>query len=132
MIEAIFELIFGFIWEFLLELVLETLVEVGFHGAAERLSNRARSRFFIGGAYLVFGGILGYASLWLFPKMEFAYAVLPLLYFFFSPILAGFSLTTVSYLINRGIRPVNWFEWDKFFFGVMFAMAYSISRVIFG
>ena len=49
-----------------------------------------------------------------------------------SPILAGLSLSIVSYFINRGIRPVSWFEIDKFLFGVVFAIAYSISRVMFG
>ena len=132
MIEAIFELIFSFVGEFILEVVLESLVELGFHGTAERISNKARSRFWIGAAYTVFGGVLGFASLFIFPKIEFASAVLPLLYFIVSPILAGFSLTSVSYLINQGIRPVNWFEWDKFMSGVLFAVAYSIARVIFG
>ena len=132
MIEAIFELIFSFVGEFILELILESLVELGFHGAAERISHKARNRFFVGGAYTLFGGILGFASLLIFPKIEFARAVLPMLYFLVSPILAGFSLSFVSYLINRGIRPVSWFEWDKFLFGVFFAVAYSLSRVIFG
>ena len=132
MIEAIFELLFSFIGEFILELILESLVELGFHGAAERISSRARNRFLVGGAYTLFGGVLGFASLFIFPKVEFASAVLPALYFVVSPILAGFSLSCVSYLINQGIRPVSWFEWDKFLFGVFFAVAYSVSRVIFG
>ena len=132
MIEAIFELLFSFIGEFILELALESLVELGFHNAAERISNKVRNRFFVGAVYTIFGGILGFASLFIFPKFEFATAVLPALYFVVSPILAGFSLSYVSYLINQGIRPVSWFEWDKFFFGVFFAIAYSLARVIFG
>ena len=132
MIEAIFELIFSFVGEFILEVVLESLVELGFHGTAERISNRARSRLWTGGAYTVFGGVLGFASLFIFPKIEFASALLPVLYFIVSPILAGFSLTIVSYLINQGIRRVSWFEWDKFISGVLFAVAYSVARVIFG
>ena len=132
MVEAIFELIFSFVGEFFLELVLEVLVELGFHGTAERISEKAQSRLFVGAAYLLFGAVLGFASLYIFPKIEFANAVLPLLYFIVSPIMAGFSLTVVSYFINKGIRPVSWFEWDKFIFGVLFAVAYAIARVIFG
>lgn len=132
MIEAIFELIFSFVGEFILEVVLESLVELGFHGTAERISNRARSRLWMGGAYTIFGGVLGFASLFIFPKIDFASALLPVLYFIVSPILAGFSLTIVSYLINQGIRRVSWFEWDKFISGVLFAVAYSVARVIFG
>ena len=132
MVEAIFELLFGFIGEFLLELVLEVLVELGFHGAAERVSGKARSRSFVGPAYTIFGVILGALSLIVFPKIEFANALLPILYFLVSPIFAGLSLTTVSYFINQGIRPVNWFEWDKFLFGILFAVGYSVSRVALG
>ena len=132
MIEAIFELIFSFVGEFVLELVLESLVELGFHGTAERISSKAKSRLIVGGAYAVFGGVLGFASLFIFPKISFTSSVIPVLYFLVSPILAGFSLTSVSYLINQGIRPVKWFEWDKFFFGVFFAVAYALARVLFG
>jgi hypothetical protein len=132
MLEAIFELIFGFVGELVLELVLEVLVELGFHGTAERISSRARSRLFVGAAYTVFGAVLGFASLYVFPKIAFASVLLPLLYFVLSTIFAGLSLTTVSYFINRGIRPASWFEWDKFLFGVLFAVAYSVARVIFG
>lgn len=132
MVELIVELVFGFIGEFALEIILEVLVELGFHGTAERISSKARSRIFVGGAYTIFGAVLGGLSLLIFPKIEFASSVLPALYFVVSPILAGFSLTTVSYLINRDIRPVSWFEWDKFLFGVLFAVAYAVARVIFG
>ena len=96
------------------------------------ISSKAKSRLFLGAAYAVFGGVLGAASLFIFPKIEFASGILPALYFVVSPILAGFSLSIVSYLINQGIRPVRWFEWDKFFFGVFFAIAYALARVLFG
>jgi hypothetical protein len=132
MIEAIVELVFGLIGELALELILEVLVELGFHATAERISSRARSRLFVGGAYTIFGAVLGGLSLLIFPKIEFASSVIPAVYFAVSPLFAGLSLTTVSYLINRGIRPVSWFEWDKFLSGVLFAVAYAVARVIFG
>jgi hypothetical protein len=132
MIEAIFEIIFGFVGELLLELVVEVLVEFGFHCTAERVSDNFRSRTFVGLAYTVFGVILGFASLYVFPKIAFDSVVLPALYFIFSPIIAGFSLTTVGWLIDRGFGNSRWFKWDKFIFGVLFALGYSISRVVFG
>jgi hypothetical protein len=132
MIEAIFEILFSFVAELVLEIVGEVLIELGFHATAERLSNKARNRFLVGGAYTIFGAGLGFLSLYLFPKILFANRLIPILYFVISPIIAGFSLTIVSWIINRGIRPVSWFELDKFVFGVLFAMAYSISRVVFG
>jgi hypothetical protein len=130
--EVILEIIFGFIGELILEIIGEALIEVGFHGTAERLSNRSRNRLLIGGAYAGFGAVLGFLSLYLFPKIIFANSVLPILYFIFSPIIAGLSLTTVSWIINRGMRPVSWFELDKFTFGIVFALGYAVSRLLFG
>jgi len=132
MIEAIFEIVFGFVAELVVEIVGEVLIELGFHSVAERLSNKTRNRFFLGAAYGLFGAVLGFASLYVFPKIAFANPAIPVLYFIVSPVIAGLSLTLVSFAINRGIRPVSWFEFDKFAFGVLFAVAYSISRVIFG
>jgi len=132
MIEVIVEIIFGFIGELLLEIVVEVLVEFGFHNTAGRLSDSFRSRTFVGLAYTVFGVILGALSLLVFPKISFDIALIPALYFIVSPIIAGLSLTTVSWLIDRGIENSRWFKWDKFIFGVVFALGYSLSRVVFG
>jgi hypothetical protein len=130
--EVILEIIFGFIGELILEVFGEVLIEVGFHGTAEKLSNRSGNRLLIGAVYAGFGALLGFLSLYLFPKMVFAGPAIPVLYFVFSPIVAGLSLTTVSWIINRGIRPVTWFELDKFGFGVVFALGYALSRLLFG
>ncbi len=132
MIEALFEILFSFIAELALEIAGEVLIELGFHATAEKLSNKARNRFVVGGAYAIFGAVLGFLSLYIFPKIVFANRLIPVLYFVISPIIAGFSLTIVSWLINRGIRPVGLFELDKFVFGVLFALAYSLTRVVFG
>jgi len=132
MLEAILEIIVSFLGELVLEILVEILTELGFHSTAEKVSNKARSRLFLGGAYMLFGAALGYVSLFIFPKISFGNYVIPILYFIFSPIIAGFALSIVSWLINRGIRPVSWFEFDKFVFGVLFAVAYSLSRVSFG
>ena len=132
MIEAIVEILFGFIGELLLEIVVEVLVEFGFHNTAGRLSDSFRSRTFVGMAYALFGVVLGFASLYVFPKIEFGVAAIPTLYFIVSPVIAGLSLTTVSWLIDRGIGNSPWFRWDKFIFGVVFALGYSLSRVVSG
>lgn len=132
MLEAIVEIIFGFVGELVLEIVVEVLVEFGFHNTAGRLSDSFRSRTFVGLAYTVFGVILGALSLLVFPKISFDVALIPALYFIASPITAGFSLMTVSWLIDRGIENSRWFKWDKFLFGVVFALGYSLSRVFFG
>ncbi|NOT47892.1 MAG: hypothetical protein HOP17_09120 [Acidobacteria bacterium] len=132
MIEALFEAIFSFVLELALELVGEVLVELGFHSTVEKLSDKASNRILLGTAYTIFGAILGFVSLFVFPKIVFSSPMIPISYFLVSPVVAGFSLTTVSWVINRGIRPVSWFAFDKFAFGVVFALGYSLSRITFG
>lgn len=132
MIEAVLELFVSFLLEFVLELIGEVLFEAGFHSTAERLSNRSGNKLLIGGVYTAFGAVLGFLSLYIFPKIVFADPAIPALYFVISPVLAGFSLTIVSWTINRGLRPVSWFEFDKFAFGVVFALGYALSRSLFG
>lgn len=132
MIEAIFEAIFGFIIELIIELVGEAFIELGFNSTAEKLSSRTSNRLLAAGAYAIFGAVLGYLSLLVVPKIAFAGFALPVLYFLVSPVIAGFSLTFVSWLIRRGIRQTSWFSLDKFIFGVVFAITYSVARVILG
>lgn len=119
MIEAIFEVIFGFIAELVLEFLAEVLIELGFERVAERFSNRTRSRVFAFVLYGIAGTILGAVSIYFFPKITFADPLIPTLYLIVSPLIAGFSLSIVSYFIVRDTRPVSWFEWDKFLCGVL-------------
>ncbi len=132
MIEAILELIVSVVFEWILALIGEVLFEFGFHSTAERLSAKSTNRILIGTAYAIFGALLGFLSLLVFPKISFVNPAIPLLYFVVSPVVAGFSLTIVSWLINRGIRAASWFEYEKFIFGVVFALGYSVSRFAFG
>jgi hypothetical protein len=132
MLEALLEIIIYSLGELVLQIVVEGLTELGFHSTAEKVSSRARSRLILGGAYMIFGAVLGYVSLFIFPKISFGNNVFPIFYFIVSPVVAGFALSIVSWLINRGTRPVSWFELDKFIYGVLFAVAYSLSRVAFG
>lgn len=132
MIEAIFEIIFGFIAELVLEFIAEAFIELGFESVAAKFSNRTRSRIFAFFLYGIAGMILGGLSVYFFPKIEFANPLIPTLYFIVSPIIAGVSLSIVSYFIVRDTRPVSWFEWDKFLCGVLFAGMYALSRVFLG
>ena len=132
MLEAIFEIIFWFVGELVLEIVVEVFVELGFHGTADKVSRGAKNRILVGAAYTIFGAVLGFASLYIFPKIAFANPIVPVLYFVASPIIAGFALTTVSWIIDRGIGNSRWFQFDKFIFGILFALGYSLLRVAFG
>ena len=132
MLEAIFELLFGFIAELVLETVGEVLLELGFHETAGAISSGTGSKILLGSVYAIGGGVLGWLSLLMFPKMVFAHGGFAVFYFVVSPIVAGFVLMTVSWLIDRGINNSGWFQPVKFVFGVMFALGYSLSRVFFG
>lgn len=132
MIEAIFEIIFGFVAELVLEFFAEVLIELGITSVAEKFSNSTRSRVFGFVLYGIAGTVLGAVSVYSFPKITFANPLTPTLYFIVSPIIAGLSLSIVSYFIVRDTRPVSWFEWEKFLCGFLFAGMYAISRVFFG
>src|SRR5688500_8671495 len=99
MIEVIFEIIFRFLGEFFIEIAAEVLIELGFHSTAERVSGGTKNRLLLGLAYLTFGGILGFASLYIFPKIQFAEPGLSVFYFIASTVMAGFALTTVSWIL---------------------------------
>jgi hypothetical protein len=131
MIEAIFELIFGFVAELVLETIGEILIEIGFHKTAGAISGGTWNKILLAIIYAVFGGVLGWLSLLIFPKMVFPNAAFSIFYFVVSPIFAGFALMTVSWLIDRGINNSRWLQPSKFVCGVVFALGYSLSRLAF-
>lgn len=131
MLEAIFELVFGFVAELVLETIGEILLEFGFHKPVAAISDGAWNKILTGLVYAIGGAGLGWLSLLMFPKMVFTQLGFAAFYFIVSPIIAGFVLMTVSWLIDRGINNSQWFKPSKFFFGVVFALGYSLSRLAF-
>jgi hypothetical protein len=129
---VIFEALFGFLIELLFEVVGELLVEFGFHTAADVISHKVAGNFLLALAYGAFGGVLGWISLFFFPRIIFENKAVPITFYVVSAIAAGFALSIVSWFINRDIRPVRLIEWNKFVFGILFATGYSLTRVIFG
>jgi hypothetical protein len=127
------ELIFELFGELFIEVFVESLFELGFHGTAEKLSAKGKggSRWLLAFIYAAFGSAIGWLSLFVFPPFEFDSALKVAAYIIGSSIVAGFALSVVSWIINRGIRPVRVIEPDKFLFGVVFALGYAIARVVF-
>lgn len=126
------EIVFELIGELLFELIGKVLAEIGFHRTAEKVSSRGKgSRWLIGLAYFIFGGVVGWLSLFIFPPFLLPETWMVIAYLIISSLAAGIMLSLVSWLINRGIRPVSPFELDKFLFGVVFALAYASARVLF-
>jgi hypothetical protein len=124
--ELIFELVFGLAIEF----VGEIFVEWGFHSTAERLSVGKRNVGVLALAYAVFGAVLGWLSIFVAAPAVIEMGAGAAMYFVLSPILAELMLTAVSWLINRGIRPVKFFETKKFAFGVVFGAAFTLMRAL--
>ena len=131
--EIIFELIFGFLAEFFLSIFGEILVEWGLHSLDERLSSKAWNRIFIGVLYTIGGFVLGAISLQFLPVMIFGSRSIPILYFVFSPIVAGFGLCFANWIVNRGIDDrAGFFQLSKFIYGVVFALTFTVTRSMFG
>lgn len=130
----------GFILEIIIELVLElglevvgeAFVELGFHSTAEKLSRGKRNRLIVWSVYVVAGCVLGAISLLVFPLIVFGSISIVLTYFVVMPLFVGLSLSIVSWIIHRGIHDVRLFEMDKIICGILFALAYSIMRVLLG
>lgn len=128
----IFELIFEFALELIIEFIGEVFVEWGFHSTAERLSAGKKNVGALIFAYALFGGILGWLSIYILAPAVIETGAGAAVYFVLSPILAGLMLTSVSWVINRGIRSVKFFETKKFVFGVVFGAAFTLTRALIG
>ena len=130
--EIIGEIIFGFLAEIVITVVGEAFVELGFHSLAERLGQRFWKRVFVGSLYAVGALALGALSLKVLPVMVFSSGAIAIVYFIFAPIVAGFAMCFVSWIINRGIDDRGFFVPTKFAYGVIFACVFSVTRTIFG
>ena len=128
-----FDLIASFLIELFMMVVGEALVELGFHSLSEKLSSKIWSRVFVGALYVLAGFGLGALSLKFLPPMIFGSQSVPALNFIFAPIVAGFSLCVVNWLMNRGIDDrVGILQVAKFIYGFAFALAFTLTRTIFG
>ena len=130
--EVIFEILFQFIFEVVLEIIAQILVEFGFESLVESFRNRIeRNPFLASIGYILFGLILGGLSLLIFPEPIIKSSVVKLINFTLSPILVGFSLCLVSWIMKRQTLGERFFTIDKFVFGALFALAYSMVRFFF-
>ena len=130
--EIIFEIIFGFVGEVLLAVIGESLVELGLDAITELPGGKWGKRIFYGFLYTVAGFALGALTLQFVPLITFGNRSIPILYFIFSPIVAGLALCFVSWVINRGIEDRPFFQGEKFANGAIFALAFTLTRSMFG
>ncbi len=124
----ILELIVEFGLELVLQFLGEGLFELGFHSTAERLSSGRINIIVLCGAYAVIGGVIGVLSLYVLPQSVIRSGPAAFVYFVAMPLVAGLGLSLLSWLLNRGIRPSEPFELQKFAYGVLFAFAFAVTR----
>ena len=128
--EAIFEIIFQIIFEVVFEVIAQILVELGFEGGAKYLRSSIRNNPIFGGIfYFSFGLILGGLSLLIFPEPIVKSPLIKMFNFVFSPVLIGFSLCFTNWILKG--RKEEFFQLDKFIFGILFALSYSFIRFMF-
>lgn len=130
--EIIVELAIGFFTEIILTVFGEALVELGLHSVTEGAGGKRWKPFFYAIWYALAAVVVGYLSLLVIPLVVFHGRTIVILYFVVAPLIAGISLCLVSWIINRGINDRAFFQPAKFIYGVVFALAFSVTRTIFG
>ena len=130
--ELLIELIIGFVAEIALTIFGEALVELGLHSITEGTGGRRWRGIFFAFLYAVAAFVAGYLSLFVMPLVVFGNQAANVVYVIVAPLIAGLGLCFVSWIIDRGINDRGFFQLNKFAYGVLFALVFTISRSIFG
>jgi hypothetical protein len=130
--EVIFELIIQIVFEIVLQIIAQILVECGLGWLASWLKNKIKGDpILIGVVYFLLGLTLGGLSLLFFPEPIIKNYFVKVLYFILSPFLIGLSLCFFSWAFNKKALGDKFFKIEKFVFGVIFALAYALTRFYF-
>lgn len=130
--EIIFEIFFQFIFEVIIEIVAQILIELGFESLAGPLKTKIeRNPALAAVGYILFGLILGFSSLLVFPEAIIKSQIMKVFNFIFSPFLIGFFLCFFSWIMERRKNKEGIFDMEKFIFGFLFALSYSVVRAFF-
>jgi len=121
MVEFILELVA----EFALQLFGELLIEVGLQAIADAF-RRPAGPWLSAFGYAMLGGLVGGATLWVFPSHLVSSQVLRLVNLIASPLLAGLCMAWLgSWRAERGQRVLRI---DTFAYGYLFALALALVR----
>lgn len=120
----------------ILEIIFELLFEVGGEVVSEfGLSAYGKTRnsnsIVVGFGYAIFGALLGLLTYSVFPHYLIQNEALSILTRLTSPIFLGFMLCLISWIISRRDRGEGIFRLDKFIHGIVFGVAYSLTRFVF-
>jgi len=129
-LEIIFEIIFQFFAEIFIQVFAEALFELGFYGLAEALKKKRRRNPFLASiGYLIWGGIIGGITLFIFPNLMIKNPILRILNLVISPIVAGLAMSALgSWRRKRGQDTLRI---DSFIYGALFAFGLAIVRFLY-
>jgi hypothetical protein len=130
MLGLLFELIFEFVLEILFGTVGEVLVELGLRAAETRESSPALRPVMTGMLYAIAGAVLGLVMHLVLPVYLIGNEALRMTGRIITPIVMGFMLCLVSWIIKRRDIGEGFFRLDKFIYGVVFGASYSVFRYL--
>ena len=128
--EIIFEIVFQFFVEIFIQIFAEALFELGFYSLAEALNRKERRNPVLASiGYLLWGGIIGLITIFVFPTLMIKNQVLRILNLFLSPVLAGLAMSAIgSWRRKRGQDTLRI---DSFIYGALFAFGLAIMRYLY-
>lgn len=109
--------------DFFVEFVLEVLIEVAFSFGGEALLRGSRSATLL---FLLVGGLLGFASLQLFPSLFLHSDGARLANLALSPFLVGLALGVRGTLSQK-----EEFDWRGFAHGFALSLGFGVTRLAF-
>lgn len=125
-IEAVVEVVVEILLELVLQVVAELLVELGVRGF-HALGHRKSKPFVAAIGYAILGGLLGWASVWLWPQALLS-EELRIAQLVGGPLLAGAMMAGVGVLVRR--RGLESIRIESFFFGWLLAFSLSLVRFL--
>lgn len=122
MIEVFFEIFF----ELILQLVVEYLTSSGLRAPLRKRKGPPAPAWLAGAGYLVLGGLLGGASLIIFPTHWVSDPGMRLLNLLITPVIAGLLMSALGAWRRR--RGKELLRLDQFTHGWLFAFALALVR----
>ena len=128
--ELIFELIFEVLAEVVLQIVAEGLFELGLYSLSEALNRKRRRNPILASiGYLLWGGIIGVVTVFIFPTLMIKNATLRILNLIISPVMAGLAMSAICSWRKR--KGQDLLRIDSFLYGALFAFGLAIVRYLY-
>ncbi|MFN0139301.1 MAG: hypothetical protein ACKVQW_04345 [Pyrinomonadaceae bacterium] len=124
----VFEIVLQFILDIAFTAFGEAAAEAGLNSLEKSLKHRTIGKVLRGVTYVVVGALLGIMSYFFLPIHVFQSQSLRLALMIVSVVSMGFVLCLVSWIMTRKRLNESFWSTEKFIHGVVFGMAYSLTR----